>query len=413
MPRVLVQLTSLGLGGTQINAVDFAVQIAGMGYESILIGPADTVPKGPSLYDVAKERNVELNSYVRPATVLSGARQMFTLAKRYRADLLHVYGSWNYRPAWWGACTFGRRPLVLTVYEMSIDPLAPRHLPLIVGTNYLKEELRHRRGSVRLISPPVDLIKDATESVSRTALIKRLNLDPKNLRVVMVCRLDEEMKAAPVKYVIDAIQLMQRKDVDMVIVGTGNAEARLKNVAEAANRNLGRKAIIFAGPMADPRIAYAAADVMVGMGGSAARTLAFGKPLIASGEAGWFRLFTPETSALLFDSSFWSPDEVACPVHDLAKMLAQLLDDARLRESLGEFGRSFAETHFGLPAMSSRLADTYTEALDTSGPTTWVQDLPLEANHLVRKLRSHALPVNPARLKRKNYGSEDSTGGKL
>jgi glycosyltransferase involved in cell wall biosynthesis len=386
MPKVLVQLNSLALGGTQINAVDFAAAVAAHGYESLLVGPADTLPRGPSLFDIAKERSVELETLDRPRSTVAGALAMARLAKEHDADLVHVYGSWTSRPAWWGPCLLGRRPLVLTVYEMAVDPMTPRHAELIVGTKYLAEELDWRVGTT-LISPPVDTARDDPRAVSGDPFIGRLGLNPGNLRVVMVTRLDEDMKAAAVQAAIQAVGATADPGVDLVIVGTGDAEARLRALAENVNADQGRRAVVLAGPLADPRSAYAAADVLIGMGGSAARSLSFGKPLIVAGEAGWFRMFTPDNSAEHFRNSFWSPEPMPDPVGELRGILRLLLADARLRETLGRYGRDFAVRNFGLPAMARHLADTYDRALRNSGVQSWARDLPLEVEHLRRRFR--------------------------
>lgn len=386
MPRVLVQLNSLALGGTQINAVDFAAAVAAHGYESVLVGPADTLPRGPSLFDIAKERAVELETLDRPRSTVAGAIAMARLAKERHADLVHVYGSWTSRPAWWGPCLFGRRPLVLTVYEMAVDPMTPRHTELIVGTKYLEEEFAWRAGTT-LISPPVDTSRDDPRAVSGDSFINRLGLNPGNLRVVMVTRLDEDMKAAAVQAAIQAVGANANPGVDLVIVGTGDAESRLRALAGKVNADQRRRAVVLTGPLADPRCAYAAADVLVGMGGSAARSLAFGKPLIVAGEAGWFRMFTPDNSAEHFRNSFWSPESMPDAVGELRKILHLLLTDARLREVLGRYGRDFAVGNFGLPAMALHLVDTYDRALRSTGVQSWARDLPLEIEHLRRRLR--------------------------
>ena len=235
MPRVLVQLNSLALGGTQINAVDFAAAVAAHGYESVLVGPADTLPRGPSLFDIAKERAVELETLDRPRSTVAGAIAMARLAKERHADLVHVYGSWTSRPAWWGPCLFGRRPLVLTVYEMAVDPMTPRHTELIVGTKYLEEEFAWRAGTT-LISPPVDTSRDDPRAVSGDSFIDRLGLNPGNLRVVMVTRLDEDMKAAAVQAAIQAVGANANPGVDLVIVGTGDAESPASGARRESQR---------------------------------------------------------------------------------------------------------------------------------------------------------------------------------
>lgn len=394
MPRILVQINSLALGGTQINAVDLAAAVKKCGYESVLIGPTDTLPQGPSLFDIANERGVQLETFDRPLTTFAGARALARLAKQHRADLVHVYGSWSSRPAWWGPCLFGRRPLMLTIYEMAVDPLTPRNTGLIIGTKYLEEDLRARPGGVELISPPVDVERDDSLSVSGRAFVENFGLSPDNLRVVMVTRLDEEMKAAGVQCAIQAFAAMTGPEVDLVdlvIVGTGDAEDRLRRLAAQVNKQHNRRAVVLAGPMADPRPAYAAADVMVGMGSSAARSLSFGKPLVVAGEAGWFQTFTPHTAAQLFRNSFWSPEPMQNPVEALVQSLRPLLESQHRREELGRFGRQFAEQNFGLPAMAERLASAYDKALSSYGFDQWSRDAPLELEHVRRRLnKEHA-----------------------
>src|SRR5207237_10898328 len=82
-------------------------------------------------------------------------------------------------------------------------------------------------------------------------------------------------------------ELLGQPDLDLVIVGTGDAEDVVRRKAEAANRRLGRPAVVLVGPMNDPRPAYAAADLVLGQGGSAIRAMSFTKPLIVIGEKGF------------------------------------------------------------------------------------------------------------------------------
>lgn len=404
MSKILVQLNSLALGGTQINAVDLAAAVSAYGYESVLVGPRDTLPPGPSLFDVADQRGVKLEIFDRPRSTVAGATAMARLANKHQSDLVHIYGSWTSRPAWWGPCLFGRRPLVLTIYEMAVDAMTPRNTELIVGTKYLEEEFSARPGGIQLISPPVDTERDDAQVVSGSLWVNSLGLDPDNLRVVIVSRLDEEMKAPAVQYAIQAVGGIANPNVDLVIVGTGDAESRLRALAEKVNTSRRRRAVVLAGPMADPRCAYAAADVLIGMGGSAARSLSFRKPLIVAGEAGWFRLFTPESSAELFRNSFWSPESLPDPVGTLRRILLPILTDSQRRTELGRYGRDFAVQNFGLPAMAKRLVETYDRALRANGFETWCRDMPLELDHLSRRLRG-----NPEFAARTGAGPDHST----
>src|SRR5204862_4503234 len=54
----------------------------------------------------------------------------------------------------------------------------------------------------------------------------------------------------------------------LVLVGDGPAMPDLRALADATNAKAGREVVILTGMRPDPRSAYAAADVVLGMGGS-------------------------------------------------------------------------------------------------------------------------------------------------
>jgi hypothetical protein len=76
--------------------------------------------------------------------------------------------------------------------------------------------------------------------------------------------------------------------------------ANLERLANKVNGELRRPAVAVAGATLDPRPAYAAADIVVGMGGSALRGMAFGKPVVIVGERGFSAPFTPETADFFY-----------------------------------------------------------------------------------------------------------------
>ncbi|MGP5220315.1 glycosyltransferase family 4 protein [Arthrobacter rhombi] len=388
--RVLVQVNSLALGGTQLNAVDMAVAMRAYGYDSVLVGPLDTVPEGPSLFDVAETKGIRVEGFQRAKHTLNGAMELRRIVKKHRSEVVHIYGSWTARPALWGPCLLGRRPLVLTIYEMAVDTNTPVGPELVVGTGYLRDDLADRAGGVELISPPVDVCSDQMDAVDAAGFLRSQNLVPQNQRIVMVTRLDAEMKATGVAQAIDAMRSFAGSNVDLIIVGTGDVEEKLRQRAEDVNVDYGRRAIVFTGAMPDPRAAYAASDIVIGMGGSAARALSFGKPLVVTGEKGWFKTFEPETAEPLFRSSFWSDETVENPVAQLEACLSLLLSDQELCLRLGRFGREFAIERFSLDAMAERQAKVYDRSLNNYGLLRWCWDLGPEAVLLARAIQRGA-----------------------
>ena len=377
--NVLVTLNSLILGGCQLNAIDLAATAEPHGVRSVIVGYRSTIPpRGPSLLDATDERGIEVQVLDASMATNSAGPALARIAEEHDIDLVHAYGGWDLRPAFQGPCRWGRRPLVQTVYEMYVSAQTYPHQPLIVGTRYLLEEQRKARpGPVDLISPPVDLTTD-TPTHDSTDFTTEFGLDSSRRHVVIVSRLDESMKELGVHHAIEAMARLERDNVDLIIVGSGDAETRLRALGAQVNEQVDRPAVTFCGAMHDPRSAYAAADVVVGMGSSAARALAFAKPLIVCGEEGWYRTFTPDTAPLLFRNSFWSDRSEPDPVDHLAQQIRALVDDADAREELADYGREFAEQHFGLELMAERMVDVYARALDGHQRRSWYLDLPVE-----------------------------------
>lgn len=376
---VLVVLNGLQLGGSQINAVDFCATAAAYGFPGVAVGYSNSLPpSGPSMVDVAADRGVRLHVLNRAPTTMAAARQLREIAELERARLVHVYGAWEARPAYWGPCRAGRLPLVHTVYEMAVPHVVLPSPPLIVGTRYLLEEQStQRRGPVRLISPPVDLDADKPDSVAATVFRSSNDVDSAAVLLVSVSRLDEEMKALAVETAIRSMPRLSDRTT-LAVVGDGDAASRLRSLGDQINDQLGRRAVLFTGGMSDPRPAYAAADVVFGMGSSAARALAFAKPLVAVGERGWACRFDPQTADALFRNSFWSLQQVPGAVERFAEELQPLLADAALRAELGAFGRDFASANFGLAAMTERLVQLYEQLGSSPWRREWWTDLPAE-----------------------------------
>lgn len=393
--KVLVYVHSLELGGSQINAVELAGATREHGFESLIVGPKELRPVGPSLVDVAADYGVPLVEVVREPTTMRSARQLSKIAASSGAGVVHVYNTWSFRPAYWGPCLLASRPLVMTVYEMDIDPIVYRAPPLVVGAGYLAEQSTRRRGPVSLISPPVHLGRDNSSEQDGRDFLRRQGIGGNQVNIVVVSRLDgghRPVKSVGIEYAMRAIHAIRRPDVNLIIVGTGNETQHLSEVAAQVNTALGRRACVMVGPLSDPRPAYASADIVIGMGGSAARGLAFGKPLIVQGEFGDFRLFDPSVATELFHLSFWNEEHVADPVQQLVETLNPLLLQPALRSALGRYGRSFAESHFGLEAMAQRLVEVYETATLRYTPREWLHDQRLEARWALGWLARRVAP---------------------
>ncbi len=364
--RVLVYPHDLGIGGSQLNAVELADAVHRAGHDVVVFG------RPGALVDRIEQLGLEFieapESRHRPSRSVQEA--LVGLIDRRGIDVLHGY---EWPPSLECILAARRRrgvATVTTVMSMAVAPFIPRRAPLVVGTAQIEAgERASGRTEVSLIEPPVDLRENGPDlDVGSEEFAQAWQLDDGRLNVVMVTRLATELKLEGILAAADAIgRLSTATPVRLVIVGDGPAREIVRERARAVNARYGEGTIVLAGELRDPRPAYALADIALGMGGSALRAMAFAKPLIVQGERGFWETLAPET----VDTFLWQGwYGVAADAHagsaTLEARLRPLLDDPGLRRSLGEFGRDLVERRFSLDRAAQTQIGIYERALTAS-----------------------------------------------
>ncbi|WP_242904264.1 glycosyltransferase family 4 protein [Actinomadura terrae] len=393
--RILVYPHAMEIGGSQLNAIELAGAVRDLGHRVAVAGEP-----GPLVERVlaAGIEHVPLDAGRRrpsPATV----RLLGRLVSERGFDVVHGY---EWPPGLEAFYTARRRPgvaAVCTVMSMAVAPFLPPSLPLVVGTRQIRRDVLERRGrrrpgAVHLIEPPVDVRANSPGHPTR-AFRARFGLHEGPLDVVVVCRLVAELKLEGLLTAIDVVgRLATDPPLRLVVVGDGPCRDQVEARAAQANARAGRRAVVLTGQLDDPRPAYAAASVALGMGGSALRSLAFGRPLIVQGERGFFELLTPDTEAAFLEQGWYGvggrgADRLEEILRDLAR------DEAR-REELGAYGRRLVAERFSLERAAQVQEEIYREALSAAPGTS--QDAAVAAARVVaykvaRKARKLRGPV--------------------
>jgi len=197
----------------------------------------------------------------------------------------------------------------------------------------------------------------------------RLGLAPDDIVVVTVSRISHQMKAESLGRTMAATGLVGSDlPVKFVIVGGGDARNELEADAARINEVLGSKSVIFAGELPDPRDAYDAADIVVGMGGSALRGAAFGKPVIVVGENGFSKPLEPATGDWFYYHGMFGCGDGDPDNEELSAHLRKLAQSRQAREENGDYGHQFVSDRFSLKHVSGLLAGYYGDAVsDRSG----------------------------------------------
>lgn len=353
--RLVVYPHSLDIGGSQLNAVEVAAEIRDRGHEVTIFG----VP-GPLVARVQELRLPFVPSprpRRRPTPGVIGALER--VVRDTRADVLHAH-EW---PPGLEAYLTGLRlrvPVMCSVMSMSVAGFLPSDLPVLVGTAQMAAHERARgRRSVGLVEPCVDVVHNAPGAVDPGRFRRQYGLDDGRPTVVVVSRLAHELKLEGILAAVEAVgRLSAGTGARLVVVGDGPARPVIEEAAARADATYGPGTVVLTGQIDDPRPAYAAADVALGMGGSALRAMAFARPLVVQGEQGFFRRLGPDSvDEFLWQGWYGVGRSREDGARALAVELAPLLADAGLRRELGEFARRTVVDRFSVAAAASATLD--------------------------------------------------------
>jgi glycosyltransferase involved in cell wall biosynthesis len=367
--RVLVYPHTMEIGGSQLNAVEIGAAVRDRGHEVTVVSRP-----GVMVETVQKLGLPHIPLDPRAGRTLSprAIGHLTSLVKEHRIDVVHGY---EWPPG--VEAVLGPRlrlgvPVVCTVMSGSVAPFLPRTMPLIVGTDELRcDQIAAGRPSVTLIEPPVD-VRANTPEFDPGPFRADLGLDAGVPLLVVACRLSSGLKLQGVLVACDAVGELARAGlrVQLAVVGDGLARQAAEEAAAAANSRAGHLVVALTGQLSDPRPAYAAADIVLGMGGSALRGMAFGKPLIVQGVDGFFELVTPESAPEFLHRGWggtgsdadWRPAGAA----RLAGILRTLLADPGIWTKLGQYGRRLVVERFSLDHAAAVQEEVYVSTTDAA-----------------------------------------------
>ncbi|MEU3848032.1 glycosyltransferase [Micrococcus terreus] len=360
--NILVYPHDLGMGGSQINAIDLATALRDEGHDVAIFGP-DGV-----LVDRLRQKGLEFiqapSPRIRPTPAI--IRALRQLIRERSIDVVHGY-EWPPALEAFVACRGTQAVPVATVLSMGIAPFIPLRMPLMVGTEQiLAGEQRAGRSRLALMEPPID----TKENAAGGALLAPEQLDmwgiePESVHIVVVSRLAREMKMEGILAAIEAVGVLGSSyPIQLIVVGDGDAAGDISRRADEINESLDRRAVVLTGELEDPRSMYDLADIALGMGSSALRAMAFGKPLIVQGIQGYWEPLTEETlPQFLWQGWYGAGAGVDKGTEVLVRHLRHLLDHPEELAPRGALGLTTLQHRFSLESATRRQADFYEHAV--------------------------------------------------
>jgi L-malate glycosyltransferase len=369
--KILVFAHRLEVGGTQVNAIDLAEGLRDRHGHDVVIfatpGPMTGVIRQKGLRFIPAP---DARLHPSPARM----RALRRVVRQERPDIIHAWDWWQCLEAYYGVHLPMGVPLIVSDMMMSLTRILPKKLWTTFGTPEVVEQARlSGRAKLGTILPPVDVRLNAPGAVARQAFRDRCGCRPQDLLVVTVSRLAASMKGDSLVATINAVRSLGHElPLNFVIGGEGTMRSLLEQLAAQTNDALGRQAVQCIGAVLDPREAYAAADIVVGMGGSALRGLAFGKPVIVVGEEGFSAPFDADTIESFYFTGMYGRGPADPGDRRFTEHLRALASSQSRRDANGRLARQFVTERFSLDAMCTRLSQLCAVAA-ADKPGTWEQ----------------------------------------
>lgn len=369
--KILVFAERLDLGGSQVNAIELSAMLRDRYGHDVVIFAAP----GPMSKTIEEKGIRYLPAPERPSRIFPSPRRMRALAdavERERPDLIHVWDWTQCLDAFYGVYLFKCIPMIVSSMTMTVDRLLPKSLPTTFGIPILIDQAKDAgRPKLELIIPPVDVELNSPDVIESKPFRDRFGLGDNDIVLVSVSRLVEWMKAEGICRVIDVVRRVGHElPLKFVIVGEGPSYAKLSDLAEEVNTELGRQAVILSGGLIDPRPAYAAADIVIGMGGSALRAMAIGKPVVVIGERGFAKPFNQETADYFYYHGIFGQGDGDKENINLSAIIRKLAENPGEHDALGKFARDFVVEHFSLGSVCQRL-ENFIQSSTTEAPSVY------------------------------------------
>ena len=353
--KIVVFALHMVVGGSQTNAIELAAALRDLHGHDVVLFAAP----GP-MVELAKAKGLRFIPAPHNNNCLPTLHMMRTLrdvVRRERPDLVHVWDWWQCIDAFY-TLHLERVPMLVS-YTLSdvLHRVLPKTPLTMFGTPELVDRAKAAgRRRAELLVPPVDVDLNKPGVVDPRPFRDYYNIETNDLVLVTVSRLVTQLKGESLRRTIDAVRVLGRDlPLRLIIAGDGEAREELERLAAETNAEIGRRAVIFTGELLDPRAAYAAADIVVGMGGSALRGMAFGKPVIIVGEQNFSSPLTPETANSFYYYGIYGIGDGSPSNTRLINHIRALAESRDRLPALGVFSRQFVVEHFAIEKICAQL----------------------------------------------------------
>ena len=195
-------------------------------------------------------------------------------------------------------------------------------------------------------------------------LYEEFGLSKEKRKIVYISRMDESRSLVAHHLLECAEELIQKEDIEIVIVGDGDDFENVKAKADALNKKAENPYIFLAGARTDIYRFAALSDIFVGVSRSALEAMSAKAPCIIAGNEGYIGIFDEDKVDISIETNFCCRGcEMSSPKklkEDLVSLMSKT--EAELN-ALGEYGREFIKQNYSVSRMVSDNMSVYKDVV--------------------------------------------------
>lgn len=371
--KILMALNGLDIGGAETHVVELAKEIKRRGHEVVMVSSGGVyqqevedagikhykvllTSRGPKDISSSKKKLKEIILKEKPDIVHSHAR-----IPGFLIDMIHKELKKSFVFVSTAHWTFDTSFLVKKLTRWGEKTLA-------VSDDLKKYLLKYypevKEENIYISINGIDGRK-FSKDISGEKVADEFALTPGAKKIVYVSRLNPAV-CAPAYAIIEKIQKIDSAvpGVEVIIVGGGDCLDDMTKKAEQANKLLGRRAVIMAGPRTDINEIHANADVCVGVSRAILEPMIMEKKCVVAGQEGYIGILTPDKLDMAIKCNFTCRGCDKLDSDRLSDDIIKLFNmDSGSAKEVTDYGKSVVETYYSVKKMADDNLKMYHDAL--------------------------------------------------
>ena len=356
--KILMVLMGMEIGGAETHVLELSADLKNKGYDVLVTSNGGVYTKELSEYGI---KHITLPLHTR--NIFKMTKSFFGLLKLIKTEKPDIVHSHARIPSFiLGILNkFIKFNFVTTAHWVFDTSGILKHITnwgkrcVAVSEDikeYLKDNYHLVDQDIYVTINGINMQKFSPENYAND-IIDEFGLSKDKRKIVYISRMDEDRSLVAHHLIEIAPSLLEKEDLEIIIVGGGNDFYNVLNKADIQNQKAGKKYIYLTNARTDIYKFISVADFFVGVSRSALEAMSAAVPSIIAGNEGYIGIFDENVLDVCFQTNFCCRGTKDSTPELLKEDLITLLNADKTKLShLSNYSRQTIKNHYSVDAMT-------------------------------------------------------------